>query len=158
MEEPQIYEWDAPIVSSGSEGAGSFVAFPWDPKVCFGKANLVPVRAEFNGEPYRGSIANMGSGPCLIVLKEIREKIGKQAGSTVKVRLWLDTEPRTVEAPADLAAAFTGNSSAEATWTRLANSHRKEYVRWIEGTKNSQTRAGRIGKAVLMLAEGKKLK
>lgn len=158
MENPQVYEWDALIVSSGGEGAGSFVAFPWDPKTCFGKANLVPIRAEFDGQPYRGSIANMGTGPCLIVLKEIRDKIGKQAGSTVKVRLWLDTEPRTVEAPDDLATAIGQNPLAEDAWTRLANSHRKEYVRWIDGTKNPETRASRIAKAVSMLAEGKKRK
>jgi len=158
MEDRKIYEWEAPIVSSGDPGSGAFVSFPWDPKTCFGKGNLVPVWAEFDGEPYRGSIANMGSGPCLIVLKDIREKIGKQAGDVVSVRLWHDTEPRRIMAPSDLAEALAADPKAQDLWNRLANSHRREYVRWIEGTKNPETRAGRVAKAVPKIAEGEKLK
>jgi hypothetical protein len=154
-DQPKVYEWDAVLVKSDGVGSGAFVGFPWNPKECFGKANLVPVWAEFDGVRYRGSIANMGTGPCLIVLKQIRDKIGKQAGDAVHVKVWHDTEPRVVEAPADLAAVLTGR--ALEAWKELSNSHRREYVQWIEGAKKAETRALRVAKAVLRLAEGRPL-
>lgn len=153
-----VYEWQAVLVGGTGDGSGAFIAFPWDPKQCFGKANLVPVHVEFDGEPYRGSIANMGSGPCLVVLKAIRDKIGKQAGDTVSVRLWLDTEPRLVEPTPDLAKALGGEPGAQAAWDKLSTSHRRKYVRWIEDAKRDETRASRVAKAVVLLTEGRPLK
>lgn len=159
MEDPnRVYEWQALISGGQGDGSGAFVAFPWDPKACFGKANLVPVRVEFDGIPYRGSIANMGSGPCVGLLKDIRTQLGKQAGDTISVRLWLDTEPRTVEAPADLQAALDGDPSALAAWQGFSLSHRREYVGWIEEAKKAETRASRVEKARALIAENKKLK
>src|SRR6185369_3965262 len=119
MEQQRIFEWDGIISGGVGDGSGAFVGFPWDTKECFGKSNLVPVRVEFDGHPYRGSIANMGSGPCIGMLKEIRAKLGKSHGDTVKVRLWLDTEPRVVEAPDQLAAAMKSAPAAQAVWDKL---------------------------------------
>jgi hypothetical protein len=53
----------------------------------FGKGR-VPVYATFDGEPYEGSLVRMGT-PCHIIgiRKDIRARIGKQPGDTVKVTL-----------------------------------------------------------------------
>jgi len=153
MGEPKVFEWDALIVEGG--GGGAFVRFPWDLKQEFGKANLVPVRVDWEGEAYHGSLANMGTGPLLVVLKSIREKIGKQPGDTVHVKLWHDTAPRTVETPEDLALALADQPAAQATWDRLSNSHRREYVRWITEAKKAETRASRVAKALGLLTEGR---
>lgn len=60
-------------------------------KAEFGKGR-VKVHATFDEEPYDGNIVNMGvknadGSVCYIVglRKDIRAKIGKQAGDTVKV-------------------------------------------------------------------------
>jgi len=60
-------------------------------KAEFGKGK-VKVHATFDGEPYDGSLVNMGvkhtdGSVCYIIglRKDIRAKIGKQAGDTVKV-------------------------------------------------------------------------
>jgi hypothetical protein len=70
---------------------GAYVEFPYDIKKEFGKGR-VKVFATFDGENYEGSIVNMGvknadGMVCYILgmLKSIRQKIGKQAGDTVKV-------------------------------------------------------------------------
>jgi hypothetical protein len=78
-------------------GGGVFVLVPFDVEKEYGRKNLIPVNVTFDGEPYRGSIANMGNGPCLPLLKSIREKIGKQAGDTVSVMVELDDKPRELE-------------------------------------------------------------
>ena len=87
----KIYEYEAVIQSAGKGGA--YVVFPHDVRAEFGKGR-VKVYATFDGVPYEGSIVNMGvkntdGSVCYIigVLKEIREKIGKQAGDSIKVTI-----------------------------------------------------------------------
>ncbi|MDR0767145.1 MAG: DUF1905 domain-containing protein [Methanosarcinales archaeon] len=72
---------------------GAYVEIPFDIKKLFGKGRL-KVRAEFDGEPYSGSIVNMGvknadGSICYIlgIRKEIRSKIGKQPGDKVSVTI-----------------------------------------------------------------------
>ena len=85
----KTYEYEAVIVEAG--GGGAYVAFPFDVRKEFNKGR-VKVHATFDGEPYDGSIVNMGvknsdGSVCYIIgiLKSIRTKINKQAGETVKV-------------------------------------------------------------------------
>ncbi len=66
---------------------GAYVEIPFDVKAEFGRGR-VPVSATFDGEPYDGSLVRMGT-PCHIIglRKDIRAKIGKQPGDTVRVTL-----------------------------------------------------------------------
>jgi hypothetical protein len=91
----KIYEYDGVIQSSEIGKGGAYVVFPYDIRAEFGKGR-VKVHATFDGEPYEGSIVNMGmknkdGSICYIigVLKDIRAKIGKQPGDTVRVRIWM---------------------------------------------------------------------
>jgi len=87
----KTYEYDAVIMSSDIGKGGAYVAFPYDIRREFGRGR-VRVRVTFDGEPYEGSIVNMGvknedGSVCYIigVLKDIRAKIGKQPGDAVRV-------------------------------------------------------------------------
>ena len=87
----KTYEFDAVIQQSEIGKGGAFVVFPHDIREEFGKGR-VKVYATFDGEPYDGSIVNMGvknldGSVCYIIgiLKEIRAKINKQPGDTVRV-------------------------------------------------------------------------
>ena len=87
----KLYEFDAVIVPAS--GGGAYVAFPYDIRAEFGKGR-VKVRATFDGEPYEGSIVNMGvkngdGSICYIIgiLKAIRAKIGKPPGDAVRVTI-----------------------------------------------------------------------
>jgi uncharacterized protein YdeI (YjbR/CyaY-like superfamily) len=62
-----------------------------------------------------------------------------------------DTEPRTVETPPDLATALKRAPAAARVFDKLSNSHRKEYVQWIEEAKKPETRARRLEKTIEML-------
>lgn len=88
----KVYEFEAVIEAVPDKG-GAYVRFPYDLREEFGKGR-VKVRASFDGEPYEGSLVNMGvknddGSICYIlgVLKTIREKLGKKPGDTVYVRL-----------------------------------------------------------------------
>jgi len=87
----KLYEYDAVIMSSVSGRGGAYVPFPYDVRVEFGKGRA-KIHATFDGEPYDGSVVNMGvknpdGSICYVIgiLKEIRAKIGKQPGDTVRV-------------------------------------------------------------------------
>ena len=88
----ETYEYDAVIHAVHYKG-GAYVEFPWDIRALFGKGRQ-KVHATFDGEPYDGSIGNMGvkhedGSVCYIiaVTKAIRSAIGKQPGDTVDVTL-----------------------------------------------------------------------
>jgi hypothetical protein len=88
----KVYKFEAEIKKvSGIDGA--YIEMPFDIKAEFGKGRL-PVHAMFDGEPYDGSVVNMGvknpnGSVCYIlgIRKDIRAKIGKQAGDTVRVTI-----------------------------------------------------------------------
>jgi len=86
------HEFDATIQKVPDQD-GAYIAVPFDIKAEFGKGRL-PVHATLDGEPYDGSIVNMGvknadGSVCYIigVRKDIRAKIGKQAGDSVRVTI-----------------------------------------------------------------------
>ena len=149
-----VLRFEAPIESA--RGGGAYVRIPFDVEAVFGKKR-VPVRATIDGEPYRGSLVRMG-GPdhVLGVLKEIRERIGKQPGDVVEVTLVEEVGPRTVEVPADLQAAFDSAPQAAAFFATLSFSHQREWVRWIDEAKREETRQDRVARTVALLAGGKK--
>lgn len=78
------YEFEA-IIKKVPDIDGAYIEFPYDVKEEFGKGR-VKVYATFDGEPYEGSLVRMKT-PCHItgIRKEIRAKINKQAGDTIKV-------------------------------------------------------------------------
>jgi len=88
----KIYELEAEI-KKVHDMDGAYVEFPYDVKAEFGKGR-VKVHATFDGEPYDGSLVNMGikkpdGSVCYIIglRKEIRAKIGKQPGDSIKVTI-----------------------------------------------------------------------
>ncbi|GHU79467.1 hypothetical protein AGMMS49579_06930 [Spirochaetia bacterium] len=86
----KTYEFEAEIKKvPGIDGA--YIEFPYDIVKEFGKGR-VKVNAKFNGESYDGSLVNMGvknkdGSICYIIgiRKDIRKKIGKEAGDKIKV-------------------------------------------------------------------------
>ena len=89
----KTYEYEAIIQSTPSGRGGAYVPFPYDVRTEFGKGR-VKVHATFDGEPYDGSVVNMGvknpaGSICYVIgiLKEIRARIGKQPGDTVQVTI-----------------------------------------------------------------------
>jgi bifunctional DNA-binding transcriptional regulator/antitoxin component of YhaV-PrlF toxin-antitoxin module len=139
-----------------SSGGGAWVDVPFDVEKAFGKKR-VPVRATIDGVPYRGSLVRMG-GDChmLIILKAIREKIGKQTGDKVSVTLREDKAARTVTVPGDVRKTLGAKPRAKAFFDRLAYSHQREYIEWIKGAKQPETRKRRITKMLDLLVRGKK--
>ncbi|PXX69049.1 bacteriocin resistance YdeI/OmpD-like protein [Nocardia tenerifensis] len=128
-------------------GGGAYVAVPAEIVAELGGGGRIPVAAAFDGVEYRGSIADMGAGPCLGVLKAIRAELGKGPGDRVVVTLARDDAERTVQVPDDLAEALR-SAGLRAAFDALSYSRRREHVAKITEAKAAETRARRIAKVV----------
>ncbi len=151
-----ILEFDA--VLDAVEGIEAFsINFPYDVQEVYGVRGQVKVKVTYDGVPYRGSLAKMGHH-ChfLLVRKDIRKLIGKNAGDTVRVTVQRDTEERVVEVPAELADLFQQNPEAKALYDKLSYTNRKEYARWINEAKRPETKQKRLDKTIEMLLNNKK--
>ena len=137
-------------------GGGAFVEVPFDVEAVFG-SKKPKVKAMIEGVPYRGTLVRMGT-EChlLLILKSIREQVGKTFGDEVKVSVELDVEERVVAVPAELKRAFKSNKDAKSAFERLSYTHQKEYVTWINEAKKDETRQSRIVKTLEMLKKSEK--
>jgi hypothetical protein len=153
--EPE-HEFEA-ILEAGDGDGGVFVVVPFSVPEAYGTKGRVPVQATFDGYPYQGSLTPLGDGyHALHVLKQIRKAVDKTIGDTVRVTLSRDVTERKMEAPADLAGQLATNPKAAAYFAKLAYTHQRDYVRWLEGAKKPETRARRLAETVAMLGQGRK--
>ena len=137
-------------------GGGAFVEIPFDVEAVFG-SKRPKVKALIEGVPYRGTLVRMG-GPnhILIILKGIREQIGKTFGDEIKVSVEEDVEERAIAVPAELKRAFKFDKEAKVAFEKLAYTHQKEYVKWIEEAKKAETRQSRVVKMLELLKKNRK--
>ena len=131
-------------------GALLEIRLPFDPRDVFGRARA-PVVVTLNGYSYRSTVAIMSGEAWVPLRRSHREAAGVVEGEPVEVTLTLDTEPRTVDAPADLRAALEA-AGAWNRWQQLAFTHRREHVDAVEAAKKPETRARRIEKCVATVA------
>lgn len=136
-------------------GGGTLVPIPKDVAAKLGLKGMPKIQAVIAGTPYRGSLMPMGDGTyCLGVLKSIQESAGVGQGDLIDVLIELDTAPRTVEPPADLAAIIARDKKAQAAWDKLSFTNKKEMAVSLEGAKKPETRERRLAAAVAKLRNG----
>lgn len=143
----------AVIQQSGKTAAGIHV--PPEVVAALGPSRKPAVRATINGFTYRTSVAVMGGDFMLGVPPEFRTGAGVAPGDEVEIDLVLDTVPREVTLPADLAAALHADAAALRTFDALSYSNKRRLVEPIAALKGAETRERRIAKTVAMLHEGR---
>jgi len=139
----------------GAEGSGVFIEIPLDVPALFGRARPA-VKVTINGHPFQSTVAVYGGRYYLPVKRALREAAEVAAGDAVVVELEADEEPRTVEPPADLAAALAGDPAASAAFAGLSYTHQREYAEWVAEAKRAETRRRRVEQAVAMLRDGRR--
>jgi hypothetical protein len=156
MEVNMKQEFNA-VIMQHKDINGAYIEPPFDVEEVFG-AKRVKVSATFDGEPYRGSIVRMGGCYMLGMTQELRKKIGKNFGDTVRVTVEKDEEERIIDPPVDFMDALQQEPTALSTYEKLSYSGKKDYILWITSAKKEETRSERIVKSIEKLSEGKKLK
>jgi hypothetical protein len=113
------------------------------------------VVATIDGHHWRTSVATIGGGPMVGVNADVRAATGVQGGEEIEIDLVLDTAPRTIEVPDDLARALDAEPAARRTFDALSYSNQRFWVEPIVGAKSDETRQRRIDRAVATLREGR---
>ena len=108
------------------------------------------VNVSVNGYEYRSTVASMGGKFLISFSSDKRAATGLKGGDRITVELSLDTAPRTVDVPADLAVALESAGLREA-FDSLAPSAQKAHVTNVGDAKAEDTRARRIAAIVAKL-------
>lgn len=137
-------------------GGKTATGFQVPPEVvaALGAGKRPPVTVTINGYSYRSTVAPYGGVFMLPLAAEHRTAAGIAAGDEVEVELELDTEPREVTIPPDVAEAFAADPAANDAFVKLSYSHKRRHILAIEDAKTPETRQRRIAKAIAMLREG----
>lgn len=93
----------------------------------------------------------MGDGTLMLPVKaDIRKKIRKEAGDTIRVILYPETG--VLEVPGEMQLCLKDEPAAHSFFYQLSEGEQKFYVQWIYGAKKEETRADRLAKAIDKLA------
>ena len=128
------------------------IPVPAEVIAALGVGKRPPVVVHIGGHRYRSSVAAYGDVYMLPLSQEHRAAAGVEAGETVEITLELDTQPRMVDVPDDLAAALVERPGLRAAFDALSYTARKEHVRQVITAKAAETRQRRIAKIVAGLA------
>lgn len=142
--------FEATINQAGKTATG--IVVPDDVVQALDAGKKPPVRVTINDHTYRSTIASRGDRFLLGISADVREKAGVAAGDVIDVELTLDTEPRTVEVPPELAKALS--SAARKRFDALSYSAKHRLVRPIATAKTDTTRERNVAKAVAELRQG----
>lgn len=129
-------------------GKGTFVLVPAEVAAGLRLRGRPKIHAVIAGRPYRGSLMPTRDGFVLGVLKSIQDAAGVKRGDSITVDLEVDTAPRVVERPPDLARALARDRQAAAAWKRLSYTNQKEIARGLEEAKKAETRVRRLQAAL----------
>lgn len=139
----------------GEKGEYYFIV-PVDFQAAFGR-HRPPIRVTICGHTFRTTPARYGTESFIVVNRTNREAMGGlDHGDRVRIRIELDTEPRVVEPPTELAATLSGSPDAKTMYDRLSFSHQKAYADWVAEAKRPETRTRRAAESVKRLLDGRK--
>lgn len=136
----------ATLALNGRTATG--IEVPADVVEGLGAGRRAKVLVTLNGHTYRTSFGSMGGRTLIPVSAEVRAAAGVAAGDTLDVGVVLDTEPRTVTVPDELAAALSAAPGARQAFDALSPSNQGRHVLAVTGAKTEQTRQRRIAKIV----------
>jgi len=141
----------ARIEGAGKTAAG--VEVPAEVVAALGQSKRPPVRVTINGHTYRSTVAVLGGRFMLGVSAEVRAAAGVAAGDDVDVQVELDTGPREVTVPPELAEALARDPAAGRTFEALSYSKKRLLVDPVANAKTAETRDRNLAKAMRALRE-----
>jgi len=139
------------LLVAGKTATG--IGIPDDVMAALAAGRKPPVRVTINGYTYRSTVATVDGNPMVGVSADVRERAGVAGGDDVEVDVELDTAPRELEVPPELAAALAADAEAAAYWETLSYSNRQWHVLQVTSAKTDATRDRRIEKTVTAMRE-----
>jgi hypothetical protein len=141
------------IRQSGKTATG--IEVPDEVMEALGSGKRPAVTVTVNGYSYRSSVATVDGRSMVGLSAEHRAGAGVAGGDEVEVDLELDTAPRELSVPDDLAAALDAEPAARSTFDGLSYSNKSWHVLQITGAKTEETRQRRIARSIEVLRQGR---
>ncbi|HEU5489723.1 MAG TPA: YdeI/OmpD-associated family protein [Gaiellaceae bacterium] len=136
---------------------GTMFRVPFDLEEAFGRVRP-PVKVTIRSHTWRTTPGVYDGVGYVVVNRAVKAATGVDAPDRVRVRMELDTEPRKVAIPGDLAGALAADPVAKKAFASMSFTHRREYVEWVEEAKRPETRARRIAATVARAPGGEPLR
>ncbi|WP_103351443.1 YdeI/OmpD-associated family protein [Amycolatopsis sp. CA-128772] len=121
---------------------------PADVVEALGGGKKPAVTVTLRGHTYRTTVASRGGQFLVPLSAENRAAAGVAAGDDVEVGIALDTAPRELDVPADLAEALAADDTARARFESLSYSAKQRFVLPIGQAKTAETRRRRVAKVI----------
>jgi len=138
-----------------SDKTATGIQIPDDVIAALGAGRKPPVTLTVNGYSYRSTVATVDGNFMVGLNADHRAASGLGGGDEVEVEIELDTAPREIAVPPELAAALAAEPAAREAFDRLSNSNKGYHVSLVTGAKSDETRQRRIEKSITALREGR---
>ena len=143
------------IIQKDAKMDVTFIYIDFDVEKTFGKKRL-KVKTWYDKVLYRGLLTKYKGEYHMIINKEIRAQLGKNAGDTINVKIEEDLDERTVELPKLVLDFFKKKRELKVVFDKMAFTHQKEYVIWLTSAKKEETLQNRLIKFNELLKKKKK--
>lgn len=108
---------------------------------------MVMVEGTINGKPFKTPLEPDGKGSHWFKVSEaLSKKVKTKVGDVIKLAIEPVKDWPEPNIPTDLKVALKNNSKAYETWMGITPIARWDWIRWINATKNLETRKIRIDK------------
>jgi len=158
----EAWKWSFPHFDFMESSVCSMAAFKQHCTFGFWKASIMPDPEKILTLKERDAMGHLGQIKSLkdlpsdkILITYIKEaaRLNKE-GITLPPRP-KSTKKKELEVPDYFLKALNKNKTAKKVFDKFGYSHKKEYVEWITGAKNEETRQSRMNTALEWIAEGK---
>src|SRR5579859_2966963 len=143
--------------ANGKAGSWSFLTLPKTASAKLPSRGMATVEGTINGFAFRATLEPDGQkGHWLKVSPKLREAAGAKAGDVVTLEIAPVGEEPEPRVPADLRKALAAAPKARALWSDITPIARRDWIQWLDSSKQPETRARRLKNACAMLAAGKR--
>jgi hypothetical protein len=138
-------------------GGSTVLRLPDDASTKLPSRGQVAVRAVMNGHAFQTVLEPDGRrGHWLRVGQELRQALAVRAGDTVTLTVEPAADWPEPDLPEDFRAAMAGAPDACEVWKSITPMARWEWVRWINATRNRETRERRVEVGISKLRSGQR--
>lgn len=138
-------------------GDRTIIRLPDDASARLPSRGQVAVNAVMNGRRLSTVLEPDGRrGHWIAIDSALRQALALDAGATVTLEIESTTDWPEPDMPTDFKIALADTPDLAQTWQSITPIARWEWVRWVNATKNPQTRERRVGVSISKLRSGKR--
>lgn len=131
------------------------LVFPLEESRKLPSRGMVVIDGKIDGISFQSALEPDGRGSHWFEVPEsLLKKLNKKKGSTVSLSIDVSEKWPDPNVPKDLKDALSASSKAHKLWEDITPNARWDWVRWIRGTQNDETRKRRINVTLSKLKKG----